>query len=114
MCFPVISIRKVYLFFALVPPAGGSVDSNRYALVAQWIEHLVAVQRVAGSIPAKRTKTELNGFFKAKRWDALRARGGLKLNRTLHESPATASLHSATPKEKTLLAFLILRTPDFF
>jgi len=38
----------------------------------------------------------------------------LKLNRTLHESPATASLHSATPKEKTLLAFLILRTPDFF
>lgn len=27
-----------------------------YALVAQWIEHLVAVQGVAGSIPAKRTK----------------------------------------------------------
>ncbi len=26
------------------------------ALVAQWIERLVAVQKVAGSIPAKRTK----------------------------------------------------------
>lgn len=30
-------------------------NSTKYALVAQWIEHLVAVQRVAGSIPAKRT-----------------------------------------------------------
>src|SRR3990167_162725 len=28
------------------------------------------------------------------------ARGGSDLNRTLHESPATASLHSATPKRK--------------
>lgn len=27
----------------------------KYALVAQWIERLVAVQKVAGSIPAKRT-----------------------------------------------------------
>lgn len=26
------------------------------ALVAQWIERLVAVQKVAGPIPAKRTK----------------------------------------------------------
>ena len=26
------------------------------ALIAQWIERLVAVQKVAGSIPAKRTK----------------------------------------------------------
>ena len=35
------------------------------------------------------------------------ARGGLKLSRTLHESPATASLHSATPKRKKFLAFRI-------
>ena len=35
------------------------------------------------------------------------ARGSLKLNRTLDESPATASLHSATPKKKMFLAFLI-------
>jgi len=35
------------------------------------------------------------------------ARGGSKLNRTLHESPATASLRSATPKEKHSLLFLI-------
>jgi hypothetical protein len=35
------------------------------------------------------------------------ARGGSDLNRTLGERPATASLHSATPKEKTPLAFLI-------
>lgn len=27
-----------------------------FALVAQWIEHQVAVLRVAGSIPAERTK----------------------------------------------------------
>lgn len=48
---------RLFLFEkdALVPSADGSVD--RYnALVAQWIEHLVAVQGVAGSIPAKRTE----------------------------------------------------------
>ena len=28
------------------------------ALVAQWIERLVAVQKVAGSIPAKRTTSK--------------------------------------------------------
>src|SRR3989344_1140202 len=30
------------------------------------------------------------------------ARDDSKLNRTLHESPATASLHSATPKRKNV------------
>jgi hypothetical protein len=35
------------------------------------------------------------------------------LNRTLHESPAPTSLHSATPKEKTLLAFLVWRGWNF-
>ena len=35
------------------------------------------------------------------------ARGGSKLSRTLYESPATASLRSATPKRKMFLAFLI-------
>jgi hypothetical protein len=33
------------------------------------------------------------------------ARGGFELNRTLHESPATASLHSATPKRKNVPCF---------
>jgi len=33
------------------------------------------------------------------------ARGGSKLNRTLYESPATASLHSATPKRKNVPCF---------
>src|SRR3989344_2964498 len=33
------------------------------------------------------------------------ARGGLKLSRTLHESPATASLHSATPKKNVPCSF---------
>jgi hypothetical protein len=37
------------------------------------------------------------------------ARGGSDQNRTLHESPATASLHSATPKRKMFLAFRISR-----
>ena len=41
------------------------------------------------------------------------ARGGSKLNRTLHESPATASLHSVTPKEKMSLALLIFAGVDF-
>jgi len=41
------------------------------------------------------------------------ARGGSKLNRTLHESPATASLHSAAPKRKMFLAFRICARPIF-
>jgi len=42
------------------------------------------------------------------------ARGGLKLNRTLHESPATASLHSATPKRKNVPCFSDFAGMDFF
>ena len=35
---------------------------------------MIASQAIgAGPIPADRTNTELNGFFKAKRWDTLRA-----------------------------------------
>jgi len=37
----------------------------------------------------------------------------LKLSRTLHESPATASLHSATPKRKNVSCFSDLRATDF-
>lgn len=37
-------------------PQGFKKERSDDALVAQWIEHLVAVQGVAGSIPAKRTK----------------------------------------------------------
>jgi len=33
------------------------------------------------------------------------------LNLTLHESPATASLHSATPKRKNVLSILEKSTP---
>ena len=36
-------------------------------------EHPLDVGRVRGSNPLSRTRTELNGFFKARRWDALRA-----------------------------------------
>jgi len=42
------------------------------------------------------------------------ARGGLKLSRTLHESHATASLHSATPKRKNAPYFSDFRWVDFF
>jgi hypothetical protein len=42
------------------------------------------------------------------------ARGGSKLNRTLHESPATASLHSATPKRKNVPCSFDFRGVDFF
>jgi hypothetical protein len=42
------------------------------------------------------------------------ARGGSKLNRTLHESPATASLFSATPKRKNVPCFLVFRGGGFF
>ena len=42
------------------------------------------------------------------------ARGGSKLNHTLHESPATASLHSATPKRKNAPCFSDFRRGGFF
>jgi len=42
------------------------------------------------------------------------ARGEAKLNRTLHESPATASLYSATPKRKNVSCFLHFRGGGFF
>src|SRR3989344_4795704 len=42
------------------------------------------------------------------------ARGGSKLNRTLHESPATASLHSAIPKRKNVPCFSYFRGGRFF
>jgi hypothetical protein len=44
----------------------------------------------------------------------LRVRGGLKLNPTLHESPATASLHSATPKRKNVPYSFDFRGGGFF
>src|SRR3990167_10052596 len=42
------------------------------------------------------------------------ARGTSKLNRTLHESPATASLHSATPKRKKVPCSFVFRGGGFF
>jgi hypothetical protein len=42
------------------------------------------------------------------------ARGASKLNRTLHESPATASLHSATPKRKNVPCSFDFRGGGFF
>jgi hypothetical protein len=42
------------------------------------------------------------------------ARGGSDQNRTLYENPATASLHSATPKRKMFLAFSYFRGGGFF
>jgi len=41
-------------------------------------------------------------------------RDGSKLNRTLHESPATASLHSATPKRKNVPCSFDFRGGGFF
>jgi hypothetical protein len=38
----------------------------------------------------------------------------LKLNCTLRESPATASLHSATPKRKNVSCFFVFRGGGFF
>ena len=43
-----------------------------------------------------------------------RMRGNVKCNRTLHESPATASLHSATPKRKNVPCFSYFRGGGFF
>ena len=40
----------------VLKPQGFKEKRSFDALVAQWIERLVAVQKVAGSIPAKRTK----------------------------------------------------------
>ena len=42
------------------------------------------------------------------------AHGGLKLNRTLDERPATASLHSATPKSKNVSCSFDFRGGGFF
>src|SRR3990167_10608039 len=42
------------------------------------------------------------------------ARGDSKLNRTLRESPATASLHSATPKRKNVPCSFDFRGDGFF
>jgi hypothetical protein len=42
------------------------------------------------------------------------ARGDSKPNRTLYESPATASLHSATPKRKNVPCFSYFRGGGFF
>src|SRR3990167_6427951 len=58
--------------------------------------------------------TKLEPIFKTKANRTRGARGGSKLNRTLHESPATTSLHSATPKRKMFLALLIFAGVDFF
>src|SRR3989338_6363424 len=44
----------------------------------------------------------------------LGARGDSKLNRTLRESPATASLHSATPKRKNVPCSFDFRGDGFF
>ena len=46
--------------------------------------------------------TKLEPIFKTEANRTRGARGGSKLSRTLHESPATASLHSATPKRKNV------------
>jgi len=46
--------------------------------------------------------------------DARGARGGSELNRTLYESPATASLHSATPKRKNVPYSFDFRGGGFF
>ena len=61
------------------------------------------------------TKSEL--FLKAILMKVNRtrgARGDSKLNRTLHESPATASLHSATPKRKNVPCSVDFRGGGFF
>ena len=51
-CLPVggerlVGIQKVVALYTIV--------IHVFALVAQWIERLVAVQKVVGPIPAKRT-----------------------------------------------------------
>jgi hypothetical protein len=55
-----------------------------------------------------------NLFSKSVMCRTLRVRGGSELNRTLHESPATASLHSATPKRKNVSCFSVFRGGGFF
>ena len=49
--FPVVEVLK---------PRGFKEERSDDALVAQWIERLVAVQKVAGSIPAKRTRFNIS------------------------------------------------------
>ena len=61
-----------------------------------------------GSNPSRRTKTELNGFFKARRWHAPRAKW-LEIFSYAPRKPHALASTPATPKEKTLLAFLIWR-----
>ena len=47
----------------VLKPRGFKEERSDDALVAQWIERLVAVQKVAGSIPAKRTKIKVSIFY---------------------------------------------------
>jgi len=47
-------------------------------------------------------------------WGTCGARDDSELNRTLHESPATASLHSATPKRKNVSCSFDFAGVDFF
>jgi hypothetical protein len=54
-----------------------------------------------------------NLFSKSVMYRTRGARGVSELNRTLHESPATASLHSATPKKKCSLRFWFCARPIF-
>src|SRR3989338_8499800 len=58
--------------------------------------------------------TKLEPIFKTKTNRTRGARDGSELNRTLHESPATASFHSATPKRKNVPCFPDFRGVDFF
>ena len=58
--------------------------------------------------------TKSEPIFKTKANRTRGARGGSKLNRTLHESPATASLHSATPKRKNVPCSFDFRGGGFF
>ncbi len=58
--------------------------------------------------------TKSEPIFKTKANRTRGARGGSKLNCTLRESPATASLHSATPKRKNVPCFSDFRGGGFF
>ncbi len=54
-------IRDTEHSLGCIPKASGFRNASSLALVAQGIERLVAVQKVAGSIPAERTKTRHPG-----------------------------------------------------
>src|SRR3990167_3700729 len=58
--------------------------------------------------------TKLAPTFKTKANCTRGARGGSELNRTLDESPATASLHSAIPKRKNVPCSFDFRGGGFF